>query len=366
MNEIGTTKEEIDTPALLIDLELMEKNISTMANFFRGKKSVLRAHTKVHKSPMLAQKQIATGARGICCQKVGAAEIMASSGIKNILITNVVATPSKIDRLVKLSKLADITVEVDDTTNCELISKAAMKEGVTVNVLVDVQIGSGRFGSDPGEPSLKLVKHVRSLQGLRFKGVMGLDSYLKRVEPRDQRRIQIKDAQSLLLDTKRLIEKSGIQVQEVSAGSTGTYDVIGNNPEVTEVEAGSYLLMDSVYHEHVPEFECALTVLTTVISKHPDGNIVLDAGMASISSAKGPPKLLATDTFDADNFEFYQLHAENTLLKRKNRAKIEVGDKVQLIPSYLDATIIRHEKFYGMRKNRIEQTWPILTTNAST
>jgi len=366
MNEIGTLKENMDTPALLVDLDLMEKNMRTMVNFFSGKKSVLRAHTKIHKAPMLAQKQIASGARGICCQKVGAAEIMASAGIKDILITNVVGTPSKIDRLVKLSRVADVTVEVDDSAICELISNAAMKEGVTVNALVDVQIGCGRFGADPGEPSLSLVKQVRSLKGLRFKGVMGVDACLAVVEPRSERKIRIQNAEGLLVDTKRLIERSGIQIREVSTGATGTYDVSGTNPEVTEVEAGSYLLMDSTYHEHVPEFECAMTLLTTVISKHPEGNIVLDAGKASISSANGPPKLLATETFDPNNFEFFQLHAENSLLKRKNQAKIEVGDKIQLIPSYLDATVVRHERFYGMRGNRIEEIMPIMVTGAST
>ena len=366
MNEIGTLRENMDTPALLIDLDLMEKNIRTMASFFSGKKSVLRAHTKVHKSPMLAQKQIVSGARGICCQKVGAAEIMASAGIKNILITNVVGTPSKINRLVKLSRVADVTIEVDDPANCELISSVATKEGVTVNVLVDVQIGCGRFGADPGEPSLNLVKQVRSLKGLRFKGVMGVDSCLSRVEPRSERKIRIQNMEGLLVNTKRLIERSDIPVQEVSTGATGTYDVSGTNPEVTEVQAGSYLLMDSAYREHVPEFECAMTLLTTVISKHPEGNIVLDAGKASISNANGPPKLLTTETFDPDNFEFFQLHAENSLLKRRNQAKIQVGDKVQLIPSYLDATVVRHERFYGMRGNRIEEILPIMTPSAST
>jgi 3-hydroxy-D-aspartate aldolase len=366
MNEIGTLKQEMDTPALLIDLDLMEKNMSTMANFFRGKKSVLRPHTKIHKTPILAKKQITMGAKGICCQKVGAAEIMVSSGIQNVLITNVVGTPSKVDRLVKLSRAADITVEVDDPSNCELISKAALKEGTTVNVLVDVQIGCGRFGADPGEPSLSLVKQVRSLKGLQFKGVMGVDACLAGIEPRSERNIRIQNAEGSLVDTKRLIERSGIQVQEVSTGATGTYDVSGTTPEVTEVEAGSYLLMDSYYHEHVPEFECALTLLTTVISKHPEGNVVLDAGKASISSANGPPSLLPTETFDPNNFQFYRLHAENSLLKRKNQAKIEVGDKVQLIPSYLDATVVRHERFYGMRRDRVEEIFPIIGMNAST
>lgn len=365
MNEIGTKKEEMDTPALLVDLELMEKNISRMADFLKGKRATLWPHSKVHRSPMLAHKQIEAGARAIVCQKVGGAEVMAASGIKNIVITNVVATPSKIDRLVSLAKHADITVEVDDPENSELISRAALREGVTVNVLVDVQIGCQRFGAEPGEPSLKLVRQVSALKGIRLRGLMGHDGHLHWVEPRDERRRQVEKAHSLLVDTKRLIEKAGINIEEVSTGSTGTYDVAGGNPQVTGIQAGSYILMDSAYHEHVPEFECALTVLATVISKHPDGIIVLDAGLSSISSASGPPRLVWTDTLETDSVEFYQLNAENILLKLRKPTKIEVGDKIELIPSYLDATVIRHDKFYGLRKGGVELVWDNLGRNAS-
>jgi D-serine deaminase-like pyridoxal phosphate-dependent protein len=361
MNEIGTKKEQMDTPVLLIDLDLMEKNLSTMANFFRRRKADLWPHTKVHRIPMLAHKQIDLGARGICCQKVKQAEIMAAAGIKDILIPNIVATPSKIDRLVSLAKRANILALVDDPENADLLSKTALKKGVTLRVLLDVHVGAQRFGAEPGEPAVKLARQIKGFRGLQLAGIMGNIGHLSTIEPRDQRRKQTEHALGLLVETKRSMEKTGIEVQEVSTGSTGTYDVSAENPEVTQVRAGTYILMDHPYHEHVPEFDCALTVLATVVSKHPDGILVLDAGMMSITTASGSPKIVGQD-----GLEVFEVHAENMLLRTRKATSLQVGDKVQLVPSYLDETVIRHERFYGMRKGEVEIIADIPGRNAST
>jgi 3-hydroxy-D-aspartate aldolase len=366
MNEIGTKKGEMETPALLIDLDLMERNLSTMARFFKGKKAGLWAHTKVHRAPMLARKQIELGARGICCQKVRQAEIMAAMGIGDILVPNIIATPSKISRLVSLAKQANITGLVDDSRNAKLLSERALREGVALRVLLDVHVGAHRFGAEPGEPALKLAREITALKGLRLMGLMGNVGHLSSIEPRDQRREHVEKAITLLLDTKKLIERSGIKIEQISTGSTGTYDVCTEHSDVTQVRAGSYILMDHPYHDHVPEFDCALTVLSTVISKHPDGILVLDAGMASISTAYGNPKLVPSEILEADNVELFELHAENALLKIRKPIKIDVGDKAELVPSYLDATMIRHERFYGMRKGQIELTGEVIGRNAST
>jgi D-serine deaminase-like pyridoxal phosphate-dependent protein len=366
MNETGTEKEEMDTPALLIDLDVMEKNISAMARFFKGKKASLWPHIKVHRTPMLAHKQVESGAGGICCQKVRQAEIMAESGIRNILLTNIVATPSKVERLVMLAKHSDILAVVDDPANAELLSKTASKLEVDMNVLADVNVrGAKRFGVEPGEPALKLAKQIVALRGLSLRGLMGNVGDLSNIEPRDERRKQVDKSISLLLDTKKLIERSGIRIEEISTGSTGTYDVCAEYPDVTQVRAGSYILMDHPYHDHVPEFDCALTVLSTVISKHPDGILVLDAGMMSISSAYGNPKIVPSETLEAHSVELLELHSENALLKIKKPTRIEVGDKVELVPSYLDATLIRHETFCGMRKGQVELIGVTMSRNAS-
>ncbi len=336
MNRIGIEKKEMDTPALLIDLDIMERNISTMASFFRGKKARLMIHSKVHRVPWIAHRQIESGAKGICCQKVRQAEIMAAAGIRYITLTNQVVTPSKIERLVNAAKYTDVSVSVDNTKNADDLSRTAMKEGVALGVFVDVHVGAQRFGVEPGEPALKLAKYIKSLKGLRLKGVLGNIGHISWIEPRDKRRRECERLIGLLVDTKSLMERSGISVQEISTGSTGTYDACASNAEVTEVRAGSYVLMDAGYYEHVPEFDCALTVLSTVISKQPEGIVVADAGMMSVSSAYGKPKVLGTNSL-----EVHELHAENTLLKLREPTQIEIGDKIEFIPSYLDATVCR-------------------------
>ena len=360
MNEVGAKKEELDTPALLIDLDLMEKNLKKMADFLRAKNAKLRPHIKVHRTPIIARKQIESGAVGVCCQKVRQAEVMVEGGIKDVFVPNIVATPSKISRLASLARYANVTVLVDDDVNAEQLSSAAQKMGSTLGILVDVHVGSERFGVGPGQPALELARKVGALKGLRFLGLMANIGFLSYNEPRAERRAMVEKVEMPLVETKELLEKSGIKVERLSSGSTGTYDVSANNREIDEIRPGSYALMDRHYHEHVPEFDCAMRVLGTVISKHPEGIIVLDVGMASMSVEHGNPELV-----NSDGLEVHQVHAENLLLKAKKTVKITVGDKIELIPSYLDGTVVRHEKFYGMRNGQVETVWDIMGRDAS-
>jgi len=357
---IGSRKEDLDTPALLIDLDLMEKNIRQMAEFLKEKKAKLRPHTKVHRTPVIARKQMEAGAIGICCQKVRQAEIMADAGINDILIPNVIATPDKINRLTALAKRSNITVLIDDAANAEQLSLSAQRIGTSLNVFVDVYVGTQRFGLDPGEPVLKLVKQVTAMGGLRFSGLMCHIGFLSHFEPRTERRSRAKQAELPLIETKKLLERTGIKVEKLSSGTTGTYDVTADNQEITEIRAGSYALMDRSYHESVPEFGCAMRVLGTVISRNPKGIIVLDVGMASMSTEHGSPAVVGDD-----NLSVYQVHAENSLLKPDKPSNIRIGDKLELIPSYLDGTVVRNEKFYGMRKGVVEEVWEIAGRNAS-
>jgi D-serine deaminase-like pyridoxal phosphate-dependent protein len=183
-------------------------------------------------------------------------------------------------------------------------------------------------------------------------GIMGFEGHVSMIEPREKRRVEIQRLERFLIDTKRLMKDSEMSAPEISTGSTGTYDVSGMTPEITEVQAGTYLLMDANYHRHVPEFDCALTVISTVISKPSDERAITDAGVMSISMAFGKPEIVGTDSI-----EVYDLHAENTVLKIRKPTRIEMGDKVELIPAYLDATVSRHNKLYGIRNGKVEIVW---------
>jgi D-serine deaminase-like pyridoxal phosphate-dependent protein len=351
---VGIERDEIETPALLVDLDLMEKNLHTMANFFCGKKAKFRPHTKVHRSPALAHKQIEAGAIGICCQKVSAADVMVSAGIKDVMVANQIATPSKISRLVKLAAAANIAVPIDSVRNADDLSKAAIEQGVKLNVWLDVHVGSQRCGVEPGEPAVRLAEQINALPGLQLIGLMAYEGHLDWLEPRDQRRKEFEKAAFLVTETQKLIERRGISVEEISMGTTGTYDAAGNFPGMTQVRAGSYLLMDCKYHKHVPEFECALSVLTTVISVPSTQRAVTDAGLMSINQNYGPPEVR-----NRKDLAIYKLHGDNTLLTRKRETRIEVGEKIEIIPSYLDGTINMHERLYALRKNKVEAVWEI-------
>jgi D-serine deaminase-like pyridoxal phosphate-dependent protein len=355
MCEIGIKKEEIDTPALLIDLDVMKRNLFTMANFFRGK-AKLRAHTKVHRTPILAHKQIEMGSKGICCQKVEEAKVMVTAGIKDIIVTNQIVVPCKIKRLVSMAKYVNISVPVDNPKNADVLSKAALKEGVKLNVLVDIHLGSHRCGVEPGEPALKLAKYIDTLHGLKLIGLMGFEGHLSWMEPRDVRRKECEKLEGLLVNTKKIIEKAGIPIEEISTGTTGTYDVSGTYPEVTEVQAGSYLLMDAMYHKHVSEFECAISVLSTIISVPSADRAVSDAGLMSFSTTYGNPEMKCDQDVVG---EVREVHAENTVINVKT-GKLEIGDKIEFIPTYLDGTVFLHDKFYAVRREKLEAVWNIL------
>jgi D-serine deaminase-like pyridoxal phosphate-dependent protein len=352
MNDIWVSVEELDTPALLVDLDLMDKNILKMADYLKPRKTKLRAHTKVHRIPFLAHKQLMAGAIGICCQKVSEAEVMVAAGVKDVIVTNQIVTPQKIKRLVSLAKGAKVSVPVDDANNARLISRIAGEEGVDVGVLVDVHMGSQRCGVEPGEPAVKLARAVSGLRGVRLEGLIGFEGHLSWIEPREKRRAEVEEIEAVLVKTKALIESSGIHVENISTGSTGTYDVTANNAEITELQAGTYVLMDGKYHKHVPEFDCALTVLTTVISRPDDGRAITDGGLMSINTALGNPRVA-----DRDDIEVLELHAENTVLKTKPQSKIALGDKIELIPSYLDGTMNCHRQAYATRRGRVESIW---------
>jgi len=354
MFNIEVEKEKIDTPALLIDLDLLEKNLKTMSDFFKNKKAKLRAHTKVHRTPILAHKQIEYGAKGICCQKVAEAEVMIASGIKDVIVTNEIVTLEKINRLVALSDYAEISVPVDDISNAKLLSKVAFNKKKKLKVLIDIHMGSNRCGVEPGEPALKLAKQIHELEGLDLVGLMGFEGHISGIEPREKRRGEIEKLEGQLISTKELIEKSGIDIKEVSTGSTGTYNVSGEILGVTEVQAGTYILMDSGYHQHVPEFYCALSILSTVISKPSSDRFITDAGLMSMYAHNQLPKIVGPS-----NFKVISVHAENTIVKNVKSEKINIGEKIEFIPPYLDGTVKLFDKFYGIRKDKIETVWKI-------
>jgi D-serine deaminase-like pyridoxal phosphate-dependent protein len=350
---LGIPLKEVDTPALIIDLDLMEKNIAKMSNFLCGKGVSLRPHVKTHKTPILAHKQIAAGAIGVTCAKLGEAEVMVESGIKDILIANEIVGSQKIERLVNLAKHTNIIVAVDHEANIKELSMAAERKGVTLRVLVEVNVGMNRCGVEPGEPALNLAKRVVQSKGLRFAGLMGYEGHVVEIVDTQERTQKAHLAMKNLMDTKSLIERAGLSVEIVSSGGTGTYDITGVYPGVTEIQAGSYIFMDLTYHKVVP-FDCALTVLTSVISIQSD-RVIIDAGMKSVSPELGMPEVK-----NHSELIVAELHEEHGIIRSASGTfPVKTGDKIELIPSHCCTTINLYDRYHAIRNGTLEAIWPI-------
>jgi D-serine deaminase-like pyridoxal phosphate-dependent protein len=288
---VGRHRDEIDTPALLIDLDALERNISRMGAFFAGVHANLRPHSKTHKCPQIARLQIEAGARGITCAKVGEAEALVDGGIDDILIANQIVGPIKIARLVALAARARMTVAVDDPTNVAALGAAATAAGVTLGVLVEVNVGMDRCGVEPGEPALALSRIVRETKGLQYRGLMGYEGHTVMIPARADREAACLRAMRQLLETKDYVEAAGLPVEVVSGGGSGTYDITGRLPGMTEIQAGSYATMDAKYASVGLDFEQALTLTATVISRPTPDRAVLDCGLKAMTSEFGLPVL---------------------------------------------------------------------------
>lgn len=347
---------EVETPSLLIDLNAMERNISRMAEYFKGKQTKLRPHTKTHKSPTIAHKQLDAGAVGICCQKLSEAEVMANAGIKDILITNEIVSPEKILRLVGLSKHSPTMVALDNLDIAKLTSKLSLKAGTCQDFVIEVNVGLNRCGILPGKHTLDFAKALLNLKGLRFRGLMGYEGPFFDLVDFEKRKVAANRCSKLLIETVGLLKNAGLGVEIVSAGSTGTYNITGAYDGITEVEAGSYVFMDTHYMRlEKLGFESSLTLLTTVISRPTPERVVVDAGLKAITKEFGMPKVK-----NLEGAEFLGLSEEHGIIKIPNTCKLRVGEKIQLIPSHCCTTCNLHERYYGIRNERVEEVWPIL------
>ena len=359
---VGSSIAEIDTPALLLDLDIMEQNIDRMAGAFRGVTAELRPHAKTHKTPIIAHKQLAAGAIGITCAKVGEAEVMVEGGIRDILIANQVVGARKIARLVSLARHADLIVAVDDPQNVEELSQAAQVAGASLRVLVEVDVGMRRCGVPPGEPTLTLARQVEKAPGLTFTGLMGYEGHLVFVPSLEERVHRVHTDMQALIDTVSFLESHGLPVNIVSAGGTGTAMITGRLPRITEIQAGSYVFMDGRYKtiEGV-DFDCALTLLTTVISRPLPERIIIDAGMKTLTHEFGLPRFK-----EREDLELVGLSEEHGTVKLKDPSvSLKPGDKLEIVPSHGDTTLNIHDCYYGLRNGRVAAIWPIAARGKS-
>ncbi len=352
---IGQNKYDIDTPALLIDLDKMETNLATMAEFFKGKKAQLRPHIKTHKCPILAHKQLALGAKGITCAKLGEAEVMVSSGVIDILIANEIVTSQKILRLASLAKHANITVAVDGMNNVCDLEEACKYVGSHLGILVDVDLGMKRCGVRSPQEALVLCQAITESCYLELRGLMGYEGHLVMISDKDERENRVITTMDYMRRVKDYIESHGIEIREISCGGTGTYDITGVIPIVTEIQAGSYIFMDNKYHNICSEFKCALTLLTSIISRPSKGCVILDAGKKAITEEFGMPIIMGYD-----EARITGLNEEHGIVTISNdSAALLPGNKVEIVPTHACTTVNLHDNYVAVRGDRVEAVWPI-------
>ncbi len=359
--EIGLPKSEIDTPALLIDLEVMERNLDRMAAYFRTVTANLRPHVKLHRAtPVLAHMQLQAGGVGVTCAKLSEAETLAAAGIRDILIANQIVGPRKIQRLVNLAKHAEVIVAVDSYENVAELSRAAQAKGVQIRVLVEVNIGHNRCGVAPFEPALALSRAVAEAPGLIYKGLMGYDGHCTLKIAEADREGCSRAANQLLVQTRDYIEAAGLTVDIVSGGGTFTYRFAAETQGITEVQAGTYLFNDTAFREHgVRDFDCALTVLATVISRpswaEKHDLAVIDLGRKGMDTSLGLPEVKSPP--GATVFSMSQEHGR---VRLEGAAwDLRVGDKMELWVRNANDTINLYDKFYAIRDGIVEAVWEI-------
>ena len=362
---LGQRLEEVDTPALIVDLDAFERNLRSLADAVAGRGVRVRAHAKTHKCPEIARRQVAAGAVGVCCQKVSEAEAMVEGGIADVLVSNEVVGAPKLARLAELATRARIGVCVDDAANVRDVSVAARRSGATLDVYVEIDVGARRCGVAPGEAALGLAREIAGAPGLRFAGLQAYHGAAQHLRTMAERRAAIEFAAQAARDTRALIESAGIACPTVTGGGSGTFAFEIESRAFDEIQPGSYVFMDADYAKNewaapLPRFEHALFVLATVMSRPAAGRAVLDAGLKASSVDSGLPTV-----WQRPGLRYARASDEHGVLELEAGATAPaLGAKMLLVPGHCDPTVNLYDWYVCLRGGKVEALWPITARGA--
>ena len=363
------TRDEIPTPALLLDMDRFERNLERMAKHVRAAGKQLRPHAKTHRCPEIAHKQVAAGAVGVACAKLGEAEVMARFGIRGLLITTEVVSPSAIRRLMRLvAEAPDTMVVVDNAENVDALARAAVEDRVTLNVMIDVDVGNRRTGVQPGE-AVALARAVVHRGALRLRGLQGYAGHCAHVMGWEQRREASRAAMAPLMQTRARFEAEGLPVEIVAGGSTGTHDIDVELAGLTELQSGSYCVMDLDYRriggragDAMTEFEMALTVATTVVSVPTPDRAMVDGGLKAFSTDKPFPP----EAVERPGVEYGFAGDEHGRLTITDPSRApRLGERIEFFPPHCDPTINLYDRVWCVRGLRVEAVWDIAARGRS-
>jgi D-serine deaminase-like pyridoxal phosphate-dependent protein len=360
----GQPLADVDTPALLLDLDAFERNLKTMADAVRPLGVRLRPHAKSHKCAEIAQRQIAAGAVGVCVQKTSEAEALVAGGVRDVLIANEVVGPAKLARVAALGKSAQIGVCVDDAGVVAGLDAAARAAGVRLDVYVEVNVGANRCGVEPGEPALRLAQVVSGCGNLRLAGLQAYHGAAQHLRTVEERRDAIAQAVEKAGRTRRLIRDNGLSCDIVTGAGTGTFLYEGASGVYDELQPGSYVLMDADYNRNswdgFPRFDQSLFILATAMSVPTPERVVLDAGLKAHSFDSGMPRVVGWP-----GVEYVRPSDEHGVLKVAGGARApRLGEKVRLVPGHCDPTVNLYDWLVCCRGERVEAVWPVSARGA--
>jgi len=364
---LGQRLEEVDTPALVLELDAFERNLRTLADAVRGRGVRVRTHAKTHKCPEVAKRQIALGAVGACCQKVSEAEAMVEGGVADVLVTNEVVGAPKLERLARLAARAKLGVCVDDAGNVKALDAAAGRAGSTLDVYVELEVGMGRCGVEPGEPALALARTVAFSRHLRFAGLQAYQGRAQHVRTLQERRALVERAAAAVRHTRALLDRNGIACPIVTGAGSGTFMLEVETGAWDEIQPGSYAFMDVDYAKNeqggpLPRFEHALFVLSTVMSRSGTARAIVDAGLKASSVDSGMPGV-----WQRPGLTYRQASDEHGFLDIDAGATPPaLGEKLLLVPGHCDPTINLHDCYVCVRGGVVEALWPITARGALT
>ncbi len=365
--EIGMSLDQVDTPALVIDLDAFERNLRRLPERISGTGVRARPHAKTHKCAVIALKQVELGAVGVCVQKVSEAEAMVHGAVRDVLVTNEIVGRQKLQKLMSLAHNAQIGVCVDDGGQVAALDAAARDAGITLPVYVEVNMGGNRCGVEPGEPAFGLARAVVEAPHLAFAGLQAYHGSAQHLRGWEERRQAIAQAADKAGRTRDLLARNGIDCPTITGAGTGTFEFESASGVYTELQCGSYIFMDADYGRNrdrdgapTKAFEPSLFVWATVMSRPAEDRAIVDAGLKALAFDSGPP--LVCDEPAATYERASDEHGRLALSAATNR--LGLGDKIRLIPGHCDPTVNLYDWYVCIRDNRVEQIWPITARGA--
>ncbi|RFP86678.1 DSD1 family PLP-dependent enzyme [Rhodobacteraceae bacterium 63075] len=360
----GMAEDDIQTPALVLDLDALERNITKMGDYAKAHGMRHRTHGKMHKSVDVQKlQQELGGACGVCCQKVSEAEVFARGGITDILVSNQVRDPAKIDRLARLPKLGARTICcVDDPANVAELSAAAQKYGTEIECLVEIDCGAGRCGVTTTPEVIKIARAVDAAEGLKFAGIQAYQGAMQHLDSYDERKAKIDIAVEMVRDAVDALKAEGLECDIVGGGGTGSYYFESNSGVYNELQCGSYAFMDADYGRILDkdgkridegEWENAFFILTSVMSHAKAEKAIVDAGLKAQSVDSGLPVV-----FGRDDVDYVKCSDEHGVVMDPQGA-LKVNDKLRLVPGHCDPTANVHDWYVGVRGGKVETVWPV-------